>query len=153
MTKDRFVSFNVVNINSQTAGLGFSLVCGILCMYLGYKGYRHFCLEPCSPREKARRELPAPLPAVSLDMPDMREGIRYWECQPRSIYPDMQHFHGKAFPAHLDYFPSQALPPMVGRGRMAVPQSSPRRRPRSEESTAAQRAVYGGGKNRSPSLF
>ena len=47
MSEDKSESSTVVNIHSETVGLGFGLFCCVLCLYLVFKGCWRLCLAPC----------------------------------------------------------------------------------------------------------
>ena len=154
MSEDKSESFNVINIHSKTAGLGFGLLCGILCLYLVFKGWRRFCLAPCKARKVKRKDQPPQPPAISLEMPDlhMREEIKCWRCPPSTTYPTLHKFQGKAFPAQLDDFhhPSQALPSLGCWGRRVASLSPPARRRLRSKSPTRKAVCSGGGRTPSP---
>ena len=69
VNEDKCESFNVINIHSETAGWGFGLVFGFICVYLVYKDWRRFCSKALRPtRAVERRSL---LPTITMEMPEM----------------------------------------------------------------------------------
>ena len=114
-------------------GLAF----GILCMYVGYKVYRRFCLTPFQPRKKRRKERQALNPGTSVDMlvlhmPVVGESLKCLECQHHTLIPapkQSSHDFCQTLPPRavytIDFYPSQALPPRASRGRRAAFRSSP----------------------------
>ena len=152
MSVDKNQSFNVVSIHSPTAGLGLSLAFGMLCMYVCYKVYRHFCLTPCGLRKERRKERQAPTLGISLDMtelhmPGVGESLKCLECQHHAWMPAPKppgDDFCQALPLRATYrddlYPTQVMPPRASIRRRAVSRSgrvslrSPPRRPRSLES-------------------
>ena len=116
MSEDNSESFNVVNIHSPTAGLGFSLALGITFIFLSYKVYRRCSASwPCMPRREekrpVRREPRAPAistTSLNMDMPGLHlpvtgEALKCWECQNHAWVPAPRMYGD-------DFYPSQAVP-------------------------------------------